>query len=84
MLSAALPSERMGVYMGIFNFFIVLPEIFLSLTLGPIVHAHFAHDPVKVVMLGGACMLLAALITTRVDDVATPAPTPPNPLAAGA
>jgi maltose/moltooligosaccharide transporter len=70
-LSGALPAERMGVYMGIFNFFIVLPEIFLSITLGPIVKEHFAHDPVKVVMLGGGCMLLAALVMTRVTDVST-------------
>jgi maltose/moltooligosaccharide transporter len=69
-LSSALPAERMGVYMGIFNFFIVLPEILLSITLGPIVKEHFANDPVKVVMLGGACMIVAALATTRVRDVA--------------
>ncbi len=67
-LSGALPPERMGVYMGIFNFFIVLPEIFLSITLGPIIKEHFANDPVKVVMLGGACLLLAALVTTRIND----------------
>jgi len=83
-LSAALPSDRMGVYMGIFNFFIVLPEIFLSITLGPIVREHFANDPVKVVMLGGACMLLAALVTTRVDDIPAPAPTVPSPALADA
>ena len=38
-LSTALPAERMGVYMGIFNFFIVIPEIIASLAFGPITRA---------------------------------------------
>src|SRR6185503_6465760 len=54
MLSTALPPARMGVYMGIFNFFIVIPEILASLALQPIVGRVFGNDPVKVVMLGGA------------------------------
>ena len=61
MLSTALPAARMGVYMGIFNFFIVLPEILASLTLEPVVKQLFHNDPVKVVMLGGASMLVAAV-----------------------
>jgi maltose/moltooligosaccharide transporter len=70
MLSGALPAARMGVYMGIFNFFIVIPEILASLTLQPIVRQVFGNDPVKVVMLGGASMLVAALATLFVDDAA--------------
>jgi len=66
MLSSALPAARMGVYMGIFNFFIVLPEILASLTLEPVVKQLFHNDPVKVVMLGGASMLVAALALVRV------------------
>ena len=69
MLSGALPAERMGVYMGIFNFFIVIPEIVASLGLEPIVKNLFGNDPVKVVMLGGASMLIAALLVVRVKDV---------------
>jgi len=61
MLSTALPKERMGVYMGIFNFFIVLPEILASLTLEPVVKRVFHNDPVKVVMLGGASLLVAVI-----------------------
>jgi len=61
MLSRALPAARMGVYMGIFNFFIVLPEILASLTLEPVVRQVFHNDPVKVVMLGGASLLVAAV-----------------------
>jgi maltose/moltooligosaccharide transporter len=69
MLSGALPAERMGVYMGIFNFFIVIPEILASLALEPIVKNVFGNDPVKVVMLGGASMLIAAAMVFRVKDV---------------
>ena len=69
MLSGALPAERMGVYMGIFNFFIVIPEILASIALEPIVKDLFGNNPVKVVMLGGASMLIAAAFVARVKDV---------------
>ncbi len=69
MLSGALPAGRMGVYMGIFNFFIVIPEILASLALEPIVKHAFSNDPVKVVMLGGVSMLVAAIMVARVKDV---------------
>ena len=62
-LSGSLPAARTGVYMGLFNFFIVIPEILLSLVLGPVIKGFFGNAPVKVVMLGGGCMLVAALAT---------------------
>ena len=68
MLSGALPAARMGVYMGIFNFFIVIPEILASLALGPVVKKVFGNDPVKVVMMGGASMLIAAILTQWVKE----------------
>ncbi len=67
-LAGVLPAARVGVYMGIFNFFIVIPEILASLTLQPVVRQVFGNDPVKVVMLGGACLLVAALAMLFVDD----------------
>jgi maltose/moltooligosaccharide transporter len=67
-LSGALPSQRMGVYMGIFNFFIVIPEILASLALQPVVKQLFNNDPVKVVMLGGASLLVAAIATQFVYE----------------
>jgi maltose/moltooligosaccharide transporter len=70
MLSGALPAARMGVYMGIFNFFIVIPEILASLALGPVVKQVFGNDPVKVVMMGGASMIIAALLTQWVNEPA--------------
>ena len=66
MLTSAIPAARMGVYMGIFNFFIVIPEILASLSLEPVIKHLFKNNPVQVVMLGGACMLVAAVLTLRV------------------
>ncbi len=67
-LSGALPAARMGVYMGIFNFFIVIPEILASLALEPVVGKLFDNDPVKVVMLGGGCLVIAAIFTQFVHE----------------
>ncbi|MGB9180550.1 MAG: MFS transporter, partial [Pyrinomonadaceae bacterium] len=77
-LSSALPPARMGVYMGVFNFFIVIPEIIASFTFGPIIRAIFGpdnpHAPLYVVMAGGAFMLIAAACVTFVRDVADRVP----------
>ncbi len=69
-LSGALPAARMGVYMGIFNFFIVIPEIMASLALEPVVKNLFGNDPVKVVMMGGGSLLVAAVLTQFVREPA--------------
>jgi maltose/moltooligosaccharide transporter len=71
-LSTALPANRMGVYMGVFNFFIVIPEIVASLGFGPLTRFLFGKDnpsaPLYTVMLGGLCMLAAAVCVSFVDD----------------
>jgi maltose/moltooligosaccharide transporter len=70
-----LPAERMGVYMGIFNFFIVLPEILAALTFGPLVKNFLGGNLVHAVMAGGVFMLLAALL---VQSVPLPQPNKPS------
>jgi maltose/moltooligosaccharide transporter len=71
-LSSSLPPARMGVYMGVFNFFIVIPEIVASLFFGPMTRTLFGQDnpntPLYTVMLGGICMLVAAALVSRVHD----------------
>jgi maltose/moltooligosaccharide transporter len=62
MLSGALPENKIGVYMGIFNFFIVLPEIIASLGFGWIMKNVLHNDRLLAVQIGGGLMLLAALI----------------------
>jgi maltose/moltooligosaccharide transporter len=72
-LSTALPAKRMGVYMGVFNFFIVIPEIIASLGFGPLIRVLFGRDnpnaPLYVVMLGGLCLLVAAVCVGLVREV---------------
>jgi len=65
-LAGFLPPNRMGVYMGIFNFFIVLPEIIAALTFGPLVKRILHGNLVHAVMAGGVFMLIAALLCVTV------------------
>jgi maltose/moltooligosaccharide transporter len=68
MLANCLPAAKMGFYMGVFNFFIVLPQIAVSLGLGEML-VHFPHvDSLYVVVGGGVAMIVAALLTLRVQS----------------
>jgi maltose/moltooligosaccharide transporter len=72
-LAGALPPHRMGVYMGVFNFFIVIPEILAALLFGRIIRTFFGADnpnaSLYMVMIGGVSMLVAAALVTLVHDV---------------
>ena len=63
MLAPALPREKVGVMMGLFNLFVVLPQIVASSLLGFALKYFLNNDPAKAVALGGASMGLAALLT---------------------
>ncbi len=69
-LAGALPSHKMGYYMGVFNFFIVIPQIVSGLVLGFFTQHFFAGHTVKTIMLGGFCMILAGILTLFVKDEA--------------
>ncbi len=62
MLAGALPEDKIGVYMGIFNFFIVLPEIIASLFFGWIMQHLLNNDRILAVQLGGVLMVVAGII----------------------
>ena len=68
MLSGAVPPAKMGVYMGIFNFFIVIPQIMAASVLGVLVRVLFGGQSVYALATGGVLMVLAGLATLRVDD----------------
>jgi len=72
-LAGALPAKRMGYYMGVFNFFIVIPQIVSGLLLGFVTKHWFAGHTVKTLMLGGVCMMVAGVLTLAVRDNAEPA-----------
>jgi maltose/moltooligosaccharide transporter len=71
MLSNALPADRMGFYMGVFNFFIVLPQILASVGLGWVMAALLGNEATRALLLGGTSMLLAAGLTLRVSEAET-------------
>jgi maltose/moltooligosaccharide transporter len=62
MLAGSLPSNKVGIYMGIFNFFIVLPEIIASLFFGWIMQHLLDNNRMAAVQIGGILMILASLI----------------------
>ncbi len=62
MLSGSLPKDKVGVYMGIFNFFIVLPEIIASLGFGWLMKNVLGNDRMAALTIGGGLMIIAALI----------------------
>lgn len=63
MLIDSIPQKKMGVYMGIFNFFIVIPQIINGIFGGPIVSGVFGKQAIDYVVVGGVCMLLGAVLT---------------------
>ncbi len=72
MLSNAIPPAKMGFYMGVFNFFIVLPQILASAGLGTLMKHLLGGDPMNAVVLGGVSMIVAGLcvglVTKQVED----------------
>jgi maltose/moltooligosaccharide transporter len=83
-LSAALPSSRMGIYMGIFNFFIVIPEILSALFFGRVMSGLFGNNRMMAIVMAGVCFIVAALLCLRVREVVVAdeplAPSPTNTL----
>ena len=68
-LAGALPANRIGVYMGIFNFFIVIPEIIASLGFGWVMNHLLNNNRLAAVVAGGIFLIAAAALMVRVQDV---------------
>jgi len=68
MLSGALPSNKMGYYMGVFNFFIVIPQLVAASILGFLVSNFFNSEPIYALLIGGASMILAGIIALTIND----------------
>lgn len=66
MLSNSIPEHKMGVYMGIFNFFIVIPQLLAASVLGLLIRHLFAGEAIYALLIGGVCYLLAAVAVVRV------------------
>jgi len=79
MLAGALPANKMGYYMGVFNFFIVVPQVVAGLILGFFTKNVFHGESVYTLVLGGFSMIISGLLTLRVndaDDIQLPETTP--------
>jgi maltose/moltooligosaccharide transporter len=78
-LSTAVPPSRMGVYMGVFNLFIVIPQIVMSLIVPNIFNNVLGGDPRNAVVLGGISLLVAAVTVLVVRDGHEPVPVRKEP-----
>ncbi|HLK22533.1 MAG TPA: MFS transporter [Bryobacteraceae bacterium] len=81
-LSGSLPVNKIGIYMGIFNFSIVLPEIVASLAFGWLMNHVFDNNRLAAVITGGVFMILAAILMQRVHDRTELAPASLEPVPA--
>ncbi len=70
-LVSAVPAKKIGVYMGIFNFFIVIPQILAASVLGVLMRHVFSDKPIYALMFGGVCMIVAGLSMLWVDSPKT-------------
>jgi maltose/moltooligosaccharide transporter len=71
MLSGSLPASKMGYFMGVFNFFIVIPQLVAASILGFLVSKFFDNQPIYALFIGGVSMILAGLISLTVNDTVT-------------
>ncbi|MFT4924641.1 MAG: maltose/moltooligosaccharide transporter [Phenylobacterium sp.] len=71
MLSNSLPAHKMGVFMGIFNFFIVIPQILAASILGFLVKTLFSGEPIYALVIGGVSLVIAGVMVLRVEDEST-------------
>jgi maltose/moltooligosaccharide transporter len=67
-LAGKIPSGKMGVYMGIFNFFITIPQIINGIVGGPIVKYFYNNNAIYAIVLAGVFMLCAAISVLYVSD----------------
>jgi maltose/moltooligosaccharide transporter len=68
LLSDSLPAQKMGLYMGVFNFFIVIPQLVAASALGFLLRAVFGGAPIYALVLGGASFVAAGLLVLRVPE----------------
>lgn len=69
MLVGSIPAGKMGVYMGIFNFFIVIPQIVNGIIGGPIIKAWFDDKAIYALIIAGISMFISAICVVFVNDV---------------
>ena len=69
-LTSVLPPRKFGIYIGVFNFFIVLPQLLVATVMGGVIRSFFPIEPVWTMLVAALVMLAAALATLRVREAA--------------
>lgn len=72
LLSSNLPSHKMGIYMGIFNFFIVIPQLVAASVLGLVLRVFFDLQSIYGLVIGGVLMIVAGVAVLLVNKEAEP------------
>ena len=73
LLASSVNPEKMGIYMGIFNMFIVIPQIVAATLLGPALRIFFGNQAIYALVISGVSLILGALFLFRVREPAAPA-----------
>jgi len=68
LLSDSVPAAKMGLYMGVFNFFIVIPQLVAASVLGFLLRMLFGGAPIYAMVLGGIALICAGLLVLRVEE----------------
>ncbi len=71
MLAGSIPAAKMGIYMGLFNFFITIPQIVNGVFGGPIIKRVFDSQAIYALIIAGISLLIAAVAVIFVDDKET-------------
>jgi len=79
LLSSVVEAEKMGVYMGIFNMFIVIPQIVAATALGPVLRVFFDGQPIFAMLIAGSSLIVGALSLIWVRE---PRALPAHPMSA--
>ncbi len=67
-LAGALPANKMGFYMGVFNFFVVIPQLLAGVILGFVVRVVFENESIYALVVGGVSMVIAGVLNLAVKD----------------
>ena len=71
-LASSLPQRKLGIYMGLFNVFVVVPQLLVATVMGSITKHFFPTAPIWTLAFAAAALLLAAIAMTRVEAARVP------------
>ncbi len=70
-LASNLPQSKLGIYMGLFNVFIVIPQLLVATVMGTIMKMFFPGEPIWTMLFAAGSLVIAALAMLRVQPLLT-------------